>query len=130
MMQAVHAQARHDSKYWDGVGTLEQYACLKLASETEVTPIGHATNDRPFGIVQQITAKTTIPMDLIVEGPTLALCGGTVGRGKMVKTDATGRIVNATPTTDTEMIVGRARQSGENNSIVEIDFNPQLAAGS
>lgn len=128
-MQSVHSGARHDSRYWDGNGTLEQYACLKLASATEVAPITHATNDRPFGIVQQITAKTTIPMDLIVEGPTLALCGGDVTRGKMVKITATGTIENATPTTDTEMIVGRARQSGVSGDVVEIDFNPQLAAG-
>lgn len=120
------------TKFWDGVGTLVQYTFQKFASATQFTPVTHATNDRPYGVVQrtiEVGHAAQIPLDLVNFGWTLVKAGGTCTEGKMAKTAADGTVENATPTTDTEMIVGVFYSSGVSGDLVWLFVNLSLAAG-
>jgi hypothetical protein len=120
-----------ESKYWDGVGTLVAHSCVKLATDpTKITPIGHATNDRAFGIIEMTTDKQGVMLRVVVFGPVKAKAG-TAGftAGKMVKQDAAGLVEDATPTYGTEQIIGWAMESASSGNLGTIFFCKVLAAG-
>lgn len=132
-MRAVPSQPKGSiSRFWDGVGTLVQYTFQKFASATEFTPVAHATNDRPIGVIQRTVAAAKaaqIPLDLVNFGWTLVKAGGTCTEGKMGKTTADGTVENATPTYGTEMIVGQFGSSGTTGDLVWLFVSLSLAAG-
>jgi hypothetical protein len=89
-----------ESKYWDGVGTLVAHTAVKLngSDPGKITPITGAT-DRPHGIIEMTTDKQGVMLRVVVFGPVKAKAGAAgFTAGKMVKPDAAGLIVDATPT--------------------------------
>lgn len=124
--------ALSDTKYWDGVGTLVAHSCVKLnaSDPTKMTPVTSATTDRPYGIIEMTTDKQTIPLRVVVSGPVKATAGAAgFTAGKMVTIDATGLVVDATPTYGTEQIIGWAMESAASGNLGTIFFSKVLAAG-
>lgn len=111
-------------KYWDGNGTLVQYAGQKLATDkTEITPITGAM-DNFFGVLQNTCAaayRTIEPLTLVVHGWTLMKAGGTVTEGKIQEITAAGLCQDATPAYDgSEILIGIAHSSGSSGDFVVV----------
>lgn len=111
------------SRYWDGVGTLVQYAGVKRASAIQFTPITGAT-DNFYGVIQNTTAlayAASHPLDVIVQGWTIMKAGGTVTEGKIQEITAAGLCQDATPAYDgSEILIGVAYSSGSSGDFVVV----------
>lgn len=105
--------------YYKGSGTLTRYTFVKLDANGKIVPVSAAT-DYPIGVVLETTTKTNIPVPVKVHGVCRVLAGGTVTAGKLVKINASGEVVDATPDWSTERIVGKALESGGDGDYVEI----------
>ena len=131
MAYAVKDGALYDTKYYES-GTLVAHTFVKLGTAaTQFQAIAHATNDRPYGVLEEVTANKALPMKLIVFGPAKVVAGSAgFTAGKMVCIDATGKVVDATPTYGTEQIVGWAEESAADGDLGTIFVCKILAAGS
>lgn len=103
------------SYLFDGTGTMAQYRFVKLASDTQITPVT-ATSDLVVGVALETTAKTDLPVQIGVDGIFPVECGGTVTRGKMVEITANGRVKDYS----SGKIVGMALKSGTSGDIVPV----------
>ena len=110
-MDAVPSGQVTGTYFWDGVGTPVANKAVKLASDTEFTPVAAAA-DYIIGVIEEIPELATTPVKVVKHGPVKMIAGtGGITRGQLVMIDATGGAINATPTFGTERIIGTAEES-------------------
>lgn len=102
-----------------GSGTLAANRFVALSSD-KLEPIASATAVVPLGVIVNTTAKTDIPLTVILAGIAPVEVGAAgVTEGKYVKIDATGCVVDATPA-NTEIIVGQALETAASGALALI----------
>jgi hypothetical protein len=80
-----------------------------------------AVSDKLFGITTDIAAATGERCDVILEGVADVLYGGTVARGDLLTSDASGRAVTAAPGAGVNnRVIGTALVSGVVGDIGQI----------
>ena len=94
-----------------------QFKFVTLESNNEVN-LADSAGENCIGVLRTDGAAG-VAVAVLVEGPVIVECGGTVTAGGAVATDATGRAVDATTG---DIIMGYAREAGVVNQKIQIEL--------
>ena len=94
-----------------------QFKFVTLESNNEVN-LADSAGENCIGVLRTDGAAG-VAVAVLVEGPVIVECGGTVTDGGAVATDATGRAVDATTG---DIIMGYAREAGVVNQKIQIEL--------
>jgi hypothetical protein len=118
MSQGDYTPGDVESYYSNGTALVAN-TFVKLASDTTIALITHATNDYPIGVLLDDTDLTIQKVSVQMGGIARVLLGGTATRGYFAKITSAGAAENATPA-NTEQIVGYFLESGTSGGYARI----------
>jgi len=117
-------------KCYNAEGGINPYTIVKFgANDFGVVPAAAAT-DKLIGVTREFGSASGEPSDLIHDGITYVKLGGTVARGDLLTSDASGQAIVAAPGVGVNnRIIGYARQSGVVGDVIDIVIEPGSVQG-
>src|SRR5882724_3021289 len=117
-------------KSYNAEGGINPYTIVKFgANDFGVVPAAAAT-DKLIGVTREFGSASGEPIDVIHDGITYVKLGGTVARGDLLTSDASGQAVVAAPGVGVNnRIIGYARQSGVVGDVIDIVIEPGSVQG-
>jgi hypothetical protein len=98
-------------------------------ADGQVVPAA-AVSDKLLGVSTDVAPAITERCDVILGGIADVLYGGTVARGDILTSDASGRAVTAAPAAGTNnRVIGVAMVSGVVGDIGQVDINQGMMQG-
>ena len=94
-----------------------QFKFVTLEADGQVD-LADSAGENCIGVLRTEGAAG-VAVAVLVDGPVIVECGGTVTNGGAVATDATGRAVDAT---STDIIMGYAMEAGVTNQKIQIEL--------
>jgi hypothetical protein len=99
------------TKNYNAGGTIAARTLVKFGADAKTVVAAAAVSDAIIGVTTDVAVVITEPTDVIHEGIALVKAGGTVTRGGLVTTDASGQGVAAAPAAGTNnRIIGVAME--------------------
>lgn len=115
------------TKSYTAEGAINPFRIVKVGAADYGVLQGAAVADKLIGISTEVDAASGERIDVVQEGIADLKLGGTVARGDLLTTDASGQGVTAAPAAGTNnRIVGVALISGVSGDIIPV----QLSLGS
>jgi hypothetical protein len=98
---------------------------VKFGTTDEVVIQGAAATDSLIGVVEGVAPAIGERCDVVLAGIAEVVLGGSVTRGGLVTSNATGQGVAAAPAAGTNNgVIGRALMSGVSGDIIKVLVNP------
>jgi hypothetical protein len=109
---------------------INQFRIVKFGSTDDFVVQGAAVGDALIGICNFIAPAAGERVDIILAGIGEVQLGGTVARGGLVTSNATGQGVAAAPAAGTNNnVIGRALMSGVSGDVIKVLVNPGSVQG-
>ena len=103
---------------------------VKFGTTDEVVIQGAAATDSLMGVVEGVAPAIGERCDVVLAGIAEVVLGGTVTRGGLVTSNATGQGVAPAPAAGTNnSVIGRALMSGVSGDIIKVLVNPGSMQG-
>ena len=115
------------SKNFKAGGAIAARTIVKFGGADDTVVAAAAATDKLLGVSSEIAAASGEPCDVFLTGIAEVISGGTIARGDLVTSDASGFAVTAAPSAGTNnRVIGAALASAVSGDILAI----QLGAGS
>ena len=109
------------TKNYDAEAAILANLIVKFGTGDTVVIPGAASTDDLIGVNENIDVAINEPADVIHSGIADVKLGGTVTRGGLITSDATGQGVAAAPGAGVNAsVIGRARKSGVSGDIIPV----------
>lgn len=117
-------------KNFKAEAAIPKYRIVKHGAADDQVLLGAAATDAIFGITTDIDAAINERCDVILDGQADVEYGGTITRGALLTSDASGRAVAAAPAAGSNnRIVGIAMVSGVLGDIGSVSLSPGSVQG-
>lgn len=108
------------TKSYNAESALNPFTIVKFGANDFGVVTAAAASDKLIGVTREFGSSANEPVDVTHDGIANVKLGGTVARGDLLTTDATGQAVAAAPAVGTNVrCIGFARQSGVAGDVVE-----------
>jgi len=117
-------------KSYNAESGINPYTIVKFgANDLGVVPAAAAT-DKLIGVTREMGSASGEPVDVIHDGITYVTLGGTVTRGDLLTSNASGQAVVAAPGVGVNnRVIGIARQSGVAGDVIDVVIEPGNVQG-
>ncbi|MFM2067573.1 MAG: hypothetical protein RLZZ584_2482 [Pseudomonadota bacterium] len=106
------------------------YRIVKAGTTDDLVSTATSSTDKTIGVIEGVAPASGERCTVVMDGLADVTYGGTVTRGDLVTSDATGRAVTAAPATGVNArVIGVARLSGVAGDIGEILIVPSMVQG-
>lgn len=114
-------------------GTVNAKTIVKIGAADETVIVAAAATDKVLGVAclpDGGSAASGDRLDVAVGGIYEVIAGGTVARGDLLTSDASGKAVTAAPVAGTNnYVIGRALMSGVSNDVIAVLLIPSSFQG-
>lgn len=106
------------------------FTLAKFGADDDTLSTGAAATDNVVGVFQHATTAANQEVRVMLSGISRVKLGGTVTRGDLIGSDASGQGVTVAPSAGTNnRVVGIAMASGVSGDIIPVLLNPSRPQG-
>lgn len=118
------------TKSYTAEAAINAYRIVKFGTTDDVVIQGAAATDSLIGVVEGVAPASGERCDVVMAGIAEVVLGGSVTRGGLVTSNATGQGVAAAPSAGTNNgVIGRALMSGVSGDVIPVLVNPGSMQG-
>jgi hypothetical protein len=117
-------------KSYNAEGAIAAYTIVKVGANDFGVLAAAAVSDKLIGVTRELAALSGEPVDVVHDGIANVKSGGTITRGDLLTSDASGNAVTAAPGAGANnRTIGIARMSGVAGDVIEVIIDPGVTQG-